>query len=146
MALNRDIKEPEWLRKKKRELCQEKRALTSGRKASVDRPAWWLFMSRTTMALITMKRSWESMRLAGNTMGESRGGSHVHCSRMGHEPILPPQLLPTPPASECYKGLRLWEKRDSYSHANSWSTLQGCCQYYSQVGGPAYDSQGRRLG
>lgn len=38
-------------------LGQETRAVTSGRKASADRPAWWPFMSRTTMELITMKRS-----------------------------------------------------------------------------------------
>lgn len=67
-----------------RELWQETRAVTSGRKANVDRSAWWLFTSRTTMALITMKRSWESRRLAGNTREESRCRSHGHPSRMGH--------------------------------------------------------------
>lgn len=72
MVLNGGIREPKWLRQKERKLCQGTRAITSGHKASADRPAWWLLMSRTTMALITMKRSWESMRLAGNTIVESR--------------------------------------------------------------------------
>lgn len=96
MALNRGIREPKWPRRKERKLGQETRAVTSGRKASVDRPAWWPFMFRTTMALIIMKRSWESLRLAGNTMEESGCGSHGHCSRMGHWAILPAQLPPTP--------------------------------------------------
>lgn len=84
MALNEGIRETKYLRRKERKLCQETRAVTSGCKAGVDRPAWWLFMSRTTMALITMKRSWESMRLAGNTVDESGCESHGYPSRMKH--------------------------------------------------------------
>lgn len=97
MAPDGGIGEPEWLGRE-REFCQETRAVTSGRKANVDRSAWWLFMLRTTMALITMRRSWESRRLAGNTREESRCGSHGHPSRMGHESTLPSLSPPRPTA------------------------------------------------
>lgn len=57
-----------------RKLLQDPRAISPGCKASVNRLAWSWFMSRTTLALATMKRSWEGMRLAGNTTEESEYG------------------------------------------------------------------------
>lgn len=90
------------------------------------------FCSKTTLALISMKRTPESMRLPSNSTEESWYGGHNHPSWMGHWAIILFLALSHPIALGMLNAKRS-EKRNYDSYVNYWAILQNICQYWSQA-------------